>query len=101
MASDKSQKDTLIEDISRQLAQENALLAPIVREAARLAYLCNDPEHRLLFALHLAGTKTNESSSVQQPRWLDPNKQPKLDVDAAFRDDRDTPTEIIELPVAN
>lgn len=83
-----SQKQKLVDEINDVLERRTGSLTSAVRKAARLALLCNDHEHRMLFDMHLNGVNPNNLENMQIPKWPDQNLPPKWDVITAFMHDR-------------
>jgi hypothetical protein len=55
MSSRELFKHELIDEIKRQLAQDNAPLTPIVQDSARLALICQKHYYNMLFRSHIDG----------------------------------------------
>lgn len=81
----KERKLKLIEEINRYLEHDADSLQPALRKAIRLADICGDVEHRMLFELHLDGA---DLGSTRVQKWHDQSVQPKWEIDKAFFEDR-------------
>lgn len=81
----------LVDEINLLLEDGGTQVSSIIRKAIRLAALCGDQEHRLLFDAHLDGADLTGSSGSRIEKWSDSNKPPKWDVTAAFYEDRSAP----------
>jgi hypothetical protein len=87
----REHKLKLIEEINRNLEEEDGSLKPAVHKAVRLADLCGDVEYRLLFELHLDGADLNGNSGTRVEKWHDQGIHPKWDITEAFYGDRAVP----------
>lgn len=86
MSTSDTQKQRLVDDLNAGLEQTGASLVPLLRKAIRLAKLCQDLEHQLLFELHLDGASPVGGIRVQ--KWPDQRIKPKWDIFQAFSQDR-------------
>lgn len=84
----ETRKWKLIEEINDQLEHGGAPASLIVPKAIRLADLCGDFEHRLLFELHLDGYDPDGGSGTRIRKWHDQSLQPKWNIVDAFYEDR-------------
>src|SRR5437868_6657432 len=102
MQSDEHLKYNLIGEINAHLEHGDGTLSSIVRKAARLAHLCGDSEHRMLFDMHLNGINPNDLSNVQIQKWPSKDIKPKWDFVLAFKNDRAlTAGNIVPLSLEN
>jgi hypothetical protein len=90
MDSRSNQIIELLNEINRLLDNHSGSLVPLVTKAARLANLCDDTEHKLLFEIHVDGLDNNNPSGGRFQKWPDKNRKPKWDVVEAFCSDRRT-----------
>jgi predicted nucleotide-binding protein len=77
----------LISEVNNLLNDDSSSLLPLLNNAARLAGMCGDMEHKILFDIHIKGFKLNESGAWIKNQW--PKGQtPKWDIAGAFKNDR-------------
>jgi predicted nucleotide-binding protein len=88
------------EILSASESLKNPPLTPIVRKAVRLAELCDEPEYRLLFQLHIDGMAKEESPRTSVQKWRDPSRTPKWEPMEAWIEDRTLPNKQVQgLPL--
>jgi Predicted nucleotide-binding protein containing TIR-like domain len=83
-------KQRLIDEINQMLEHGSGSLTSVLRKATRLAELCGDHEHRIIFDLHLKGVDPQNLDKTQLPQWPSKDLKPKWNVLLAFGNDRST-----------
>lgn len=77
----------LLSEINQLLDNDTEYLLPLLNKAARLASLCGDIEHRVLFETHIEGIDLSKSSGDRIQKWSE-NREPRWDIINAFYSDR-------------